>query len=241
VTGDHPMLSGYAEADLPSVLGYVMTEPKPATQVLLAAETGDPLLAVGRFGLGQGLAWTADLSERWGGEWLAWDGCGKFWAQVLRAVVRKNDADGLDVRSSLEGEVMKLEISRKDNNGTPVTNVNWDAQAIDENGKPLPVNITPTGLGRYQASVPLTGKEKLTVRVRDTDSDKVKVLNYNRPTPPEYRLSQKLPNELTSLPNFSANSIRQEIKPVTTRQPLDTILYFLALGCALGSVLLRRV
>ena len=95
--GDHPILSGYQETDLPFSLGYVMTEAKPTAQVLLVTETGDPLLAVSRFGLGTGLAFTSDLSERWGGEWLAWDSCGKFWAQALRGIIRKNgfrrDAD----------------------------------------------------------------------------------------------------------------------------------------------------
>ncbi|MFZ4765350.1 MAG: VWA domain-containing protein, partial [Roseimicrobium sp.] len=86
---EHPMLSGYHAENLPVALGYVMTEPKPAAQVLLAAEHGDPLLAVGRFGLGIGLAYTSDLTEIWGGEWLAWDGCGRFWAQVLRGALRK--------------------------------------------------------------------------------------------------------------------------------------------------------
>ena len=58
-------------------------------------ETGDPLLAVSRFGLGMGMAYTSDLTEKWGGEWLAWDGCGKFWAQAFRGAVRKSDAEGL--------------------------------------------------------------------------------------------------------------------------------------------------
>ncbi len=80
---EHPILSGYRDADLPFVLGYVMTEAKPTAQLLLAVETGDPLLAVSRYGLGMGLAFTGDLTESWGGEWLAWDDCGKFWAQAF--------------------------------------------------------------------------------------------------------------------------------------------------------------
>ncbi len=77
--GDHPLLAGFSKNDLPLSLGYVMTEVKPTAQLLLAVETGDPLLAIGRYGLGSGMAYTSDLTERWGAEWLAWDGCGKFW------------------------------------------------------------------------------------------------------------------------------------------------------------------
>ncbi|MDC0935518.1 VWA domain-containing protein [Pirellulales bacterium] len=66
-TADHAILAGYQDADLPFTLGYVMTEAKPTAQLLLAVETGDPLLAVGRYGLGVGLAYTSDLTETWGG------------------------------------------------------------------------------------------------------------------------------------------------------------------------------
>ena len=89
--------------------------------------------------------------------------------------------------------------------------------------------------------MPLAGKEKLTLRLRDTDSDKVKVLNYNRPTPPEYRLSQSQVPALSSLPNFQEADIREHLRPVQTRQPLDNVLYLLALGSALVGILLRRV
>lgn len=241
LTGDHVMLSGWKESDLPNVLGYVMTEPKPATQVLMAAETGDPLLAVGRFGLGQGLCWTADLTEKWGGEWLAWENCGKFWAQVFRGIVRKSDSDGLEVRSSIIGETMRLEISRKNSDGTPVSNLKWDARAIDENSRELPLSIAETGLGRYAATVPLIGKEKLTLRLRDADSDKVKVLSYNKPAPPEYRLAQNVEASITNLPAFAQTEVRQGIEPIRTRRSVDSAFYLLALGCALGSIVLRRV
>ena len=39
VVGDHPMLNGYENSELPFILGYVMTRPKPTAQVLLSVET----------------------------------------------------------------------------------------------------------------------------------------------------------------------------------------------------------
>lgn len=73
IISDHPMFAGTVEDELPFCFGYVMAKPKPTAQVLLAAETGDPLLAISRFGLGVGMAYTSDVTEKWGGEWLAWD------------------------------------------------------------------------------------------------------------------------------------------------------------------------
>ena len=90
-----------------------MTEPKPTSQVLLAAETGDPLLAVGRYGLGSGLAFTSDLSETWGSEWLAWEECGRFWAQIFRAIFRKASTQGLEISESFDEELWAIQMIRR--------------------------------------------------------------------------------------------------------------------------------
>lgn len=240
VTAEHPMLAGYGD-NLPSALGYVMTEAKPVTQTILAVETGDPLLAVGRFGLGQGLCFTSDLTEKWGGEWLAWEGCGKFWAQVFRSILRPKNIQGMEVRTLIAGDSWSFDIRRRDADGSPVNNIKWDARAVDENGAESPVTVQESGLGRYTASVPLAGKQKLTVRLRDTDNNKLKVLHYNRPSPGEYRLGQSVPPVLAAAPAFSPETVKDNITPVETRRSIESWCYFMALGCALGSIVLRRV
>ncbi|MEN0020138.1 MAG: VWA domain-containing protein, partial [Planctomycetota bacterium] len=98
---DHPMLDGIAESDLPFSLGFVMTRPKPTARVLLATETGEPLLAVNNYGLGATLAFTSDLTPRWGAEWIAWPGFGKFWAQAIRSLVRRPDAGQTSVATTI--------------------------------------------------------------------------------------------------------------------------------------------
>jgi uncharacterized membrane protein len=240
VTTEHAMLAGYAD-NLPSALGYVMTEAKPATQTVLSVDTGDPLLAIGRFGLGQGLSYTSDLTEKWGGEWLAWDGVGKFWAQVLRSILRRNDAEGMEVRSAIDGSRWNLEILRRDPDGMPVNGVTWDAMAVDENSREFPVTVAERGLGRYLASVPLESHGKLTLRLRDKESNKLKVIHYNRPSPPEYRLSREVPPALASSPAFAPATVRENLQPARTRQGLESWCSLLALASALGSVVLRRI
>jgi len=240
VTTEHAMLAGYADS-LPSALGYVMTEAKPATQTVLSVDTGDPLLAIGRFGLGQGLSYTSDLTEKWGGEWLAWDGVGKFWAQVLRSILRRNDAEGMEVRAAIDGSQWNLEILRREPDGMPVNGLAWDAMAVDENGREFPVAVAERGLGRYVARIPLEAHGKLTLRLRDKESNKLKVLHYNRPSPPEYRLSRDIPPALESSPAFVPATVRDNLQPARTRQGLESWCSLLALASALGSVVLRRI
>ncbi len=68
--------------------------------MVLAAETGDPLLATSRYGLGTTFAYTSDLTEKWGSEWLSWSAYSKFWDQALRSILRKDDGRGISINSN---------------------------------------------------------------------------------------------------------------------------------------------
>ena len=72
-----------------------MTRPKPTAEVILATESGDPLLAWWRYGLGMSVAFTSDAKARWAAEWLTWPQFGQFWAQVVRHALRKAEAKGI--------------------------------------------------------------------------------------------------------------------------------------------------
>lgn len=240
-TGDHPVMSGFNEDELPFSLGYVMTEVKPTAQLLLAAETGDPLLAVGRYGLGAGLAYTSDLTERWGGEWLAWDGCGKFWAQVLRGVLRKRDAEGIDLRPAVAGEDWTIDIDRFDASGGPVSGVRWEAVATDQNDETQSITVQEVGLGRYRATVPTTSTQRLSLRLHDTDSDRLRVVHWRRPYPAEYSLSEEVDPSLANVEPFAPELIRDSVSPEPSRESVAHLAYLAALACFLAGVLLRRI
>lgn len=239
--GDHPMLSGFEGAELPFVLGFVMTEPKPTSQVLLAAETGDPLLAVSQFGLGKGLAYSSDMTERWGGEWLATEDAGKFWAQALRAILRKSDAQGFMVHASTHEETWSAEIRRSSDNGSPVSSIEWDAQALDANGRTIPITVQETGLGRYYIELPLAGHDRLTIRLLDRSHDKMKILHYERGYPKEYALDTRSPDSLQALPELTPSTITANTLPVTS--PVSIAHWFAILGLIsiFAGILLRRI
>ncbi len=240
-TGDHPVLTGFRNADLPFTLGYVLTQAKPTAQVLLVTEEGDPLLAVGRFGLGSGIGWSSDLSERWGGEWLAWGDCGKFWGQVLRGMIRQRTHEGIQVTSQVSDDLWQLRIVKRDPAGMPQSGVDWELATLDEQGKTEIIPVAEAGLGAYQSTVAVENRSTLTLRLRDRDTDQIQVLHYNRPWPAEYNLSEKLPESIRALPPFSADEIRAEITPQQARVPIAHYFYFAALAAFLASNLIRRL
>ena len=61
---------------------------------------GEPLLATWRYGLGQTAAFTSDAEARWASEWLGWDGYGKFWAQVVRGLLRQSEQATFQVHAA---------------------------------------------------------------------------------------------------------------------------------------------
>ena len=64
----------------PPILGYNQTIPKENCDVLLSIkETGDPLVAVGKFGRGNVLAYMSDPAPHWGCNFVQWDEYQSFW------------------------------------------------------------------------------------------------------------------------------------------------------------------
>lgn len=238
---DHPMLAGFTDATFPPVLGYVMARPKPTAQVLLSLESGDPYLAVGRYGTGMGVCCTADLTERWSSEWLTWGGCGKFWAQILRGALKRADATGIEAKPSFERDQLSLQIRRTDEAGRPLSDIRWQPHALDETGQERPVKVTETGIGRYAADVSLKDAASLTFRLNDTEYGKVKFMQWIRPYPAEYRLSTAIDPALATLPAFSAQTLKAGLPAVNIRSSLIPLLCFTAIGFLIAGLVLRRV
>ena len=88
-----PVLQAIDMQSAPVLLGFVATRPKPTSEVILVTETGEPLLAWWRYGLGMSLAFTSDASSRWAAEWLAWSDFPTFWAQCVRHVLQVGTTD----------------------------------------------------------------------------------------------------------------------------------------------------
>jgi Ca-activated chloride channel homolog len=240
-TGDHPVLSGYEKTQLPYVLGYVMTQAKPTANLLLAAETGDPLLAICRYGLGTGLCWTSDLTEKWGGEWLGWGNGGAFWAQIFRGIVRKEQSTGLSAAGTVDRERWRVDVTRRDEQDRPVDRVNWNAKAIDADGADLPVSIRQTGVGRYEASVNLAGHERVNLSLRDTDHSLMKTLGWQRDYPAEYRLDRDPDAALAALPRFDAEKVRADLPSSAVYQDIAHWFVYAGFSLLIGGVAVRRI
>lgn len=150
--------ASHALADLdvesaPFLLGYVMTRPKPTSEVILATEKGDPLLAWWRYGLGMTTAFTSDATSRWAAEWLTWPGYGKFWTQVVRQTMRKSDSRGIQVSAARRGQQTTLTVDAVSDSGRFLNQAAVELTVIDPQLRRSKLVMPPQAPGRYAVDV----------------------------------------------------------------------------------------
>lgn len=239
--GDHPIMNGYEQSDLPMVLGYVMTQANPTAQVLLVAESGDPLLAVSRYGLGTGLAYASDLTERWGSEWLAWSGGARFWAQVLRGILKKETRAGMQVEMTWSGEQLGFEVFRRDAALRPVNQVKWRAEGVDDRGAVRSLDLRQVGLGHYRGELSTAGLDRLTTNLTDSEYGQSRLLRWQRPYPEEYRLGGRSAGALLELPRYQSSRVRAGLAAEPSRRDATPVFALAAIFFCMLGILLRRL
>ncbi len=154
-----PLSAGIDWKVCPPLLGYNTTKGKPTAEIALSTELGEPLLASWRYGLGQAAAFTSDAKARWAGEWLGWDGFGKFWAQVARGLLRRGErGGGFQVRTTElgDGTRLRLDIDALTPEGGFRDRLPVNVTALDttsgDNRQIAAEQIAP---GSYRAEIPL--------------------------------------------------------------------------------------
>jgi len=100
-------LKGIAQATLPALRGYVLTYPKSRAELLMRADK-DPLLVSWRYGLGRVMAFTSDLSGRWGHDWVTWPGFSQWASQLARDTMRKLLETRMSTEFQADGESIKI-------------------------------------------------------------------------------------------------------------------------------------
>jgi len=141
----------------PFLLGYVVTRPKATCEFILVSEAGGPLLAWWRYGLGTTVAFTSDAKSRWGAEWLTWPGFSKFWAQVVRQSMRKNDVKGVIVDVKQERRRATVTLDAIDPTGKFLNQADTEVTVIDPQLRPSKVAMKQTAPGRYVAQFDTPG------------------------------------------------------------------------------------
>lgn len=155
--------TGVGFENAPALKGIVATKARDTAEVLLTTDDGSPLLTRWQFGLGKTVMFASDVSNRWSADWVGWDGYGKFWAQILREIMRRETGESASlrvVRDDKEALVMLdllTEQGQFRNGLAPKALVRRGKRAAET------IEMQQTGPGSYQARVGFAGEEQLRI------------------------------------------------------------------------------
>jgi uncharacterized membrane protein len=182
-----PLLGGIDWPQAPLLLGYNSTKLKPTADLLLATERGEPLLATWRYGLGQSAAFTSDAKARWASEWLTWPGYGRFWAQLIRATMRKSDRASFAIATHERGGTLAIELDALKPDGSFHNALELSIHALLPDGSSAALSPSQTAPGRYTAdfTLPALGTTVFSIHSPDLP-DGGSTFAHTRSYPREY-------------------------------------------------------
>jgi len=139
---------------VPTLLGFVETQPKPSSQLILASKDGDPLLVSWRRGRGTSVAFTSDIQSRWAAAWLRWPEFGKFWAQLVRYAMRKDESRDFSLQIARSNNRAAVMLDAVSPDGRLLNAAAVTLKVVDPDGKTSKCQLEQVAPGRYRAEFP---------------------------------------------------------------------------------------
>ena len=191
-------LKGIAQGTLPALRGYVLTYPKPRAELFMRADK-DPLLVSWRYGLGQVMAFTSDLSGRWGRDWVSWPGFPQWASQLARGTMRKILETRMRTDFHTEGEAIQVVTDLMSRDGQFLNHLKVRANITAPDQASQERTFQQSAPGRYQGKFTPTARGIYFVSLyAEGDAGAAPVplatVPYIAPYPKEYRALK---------PNFS--------------------------------------
>lgn len=253
VKSSSPAIKGLSFASAPSLRGYVVTQPKPRSQVVLDGIEGDPVLALWPIGLGHVGAWTSDFTDQWGGAFIKWPSASQMMVQLAREIGRK--ADEARVRLDAAAKDGVLHVTAEPSGLTGAAGLmHLKAHVEGPDGIARDVELLPGPGGTYLTDMPISAPGAYVVRAIDvgdagtgTQSAGLAAALLSRadelrPTGSDRRALERIA-ELTAggvdLPLADVFTRRTGLRPTTL--PLAPFLLPLALALMLLGVTSRRL
>lgn len=145
---------------VPQVRGYVLTVPRSAGTAVVpmsirTSEGEDPLYAYWNYGLGKSVAFTSDLTGRWGAAWTGWSGFQPMWEQTVRWLMRPASPSNVLVRTRTEGDLAIIELEASEDDSGFINYLNTDARVLAPGGDVEDLELQQVGPGRYRGEFPV--------------------------------------------------------------------------------------
>jgi Ca-activated chloride channel homolog len=177
---DHEALSIAGKGGIPEMTGYVAATPKKLSEVLLAADNEDPILACWRYGLGKTLVFMSDFSSPWTQQLIGWEHFAGMWAQLVRWSSRARQSEWMHASVRIEEDDAILTVDSFDAEGNFVNFMNVHARLEYPNSASSSLELAQTASGKYESRFPLQarGSYLFTVAAKARDADSENMLHF---------------------------------------------------------------
>jgi uncharacterized membrane protein/uncharacterized protein YegL len=255
VSENDALLAEIDTDELPALTGYVATTAKPAASVILTSDSGDPLLAKWRYGLGRTVAFTSEPKPRWAEDWLDWEDFSKFWSQVVRGVSGEDLGRKTIVECThqVTDGVNLLSADVRDETGDFVDDASLTVAQLTAQGTltELPVRQRSSGLFEAKAGAVVFGADQQFVWRVEGRTQETQTVSYGfvRSFSPEFATlapSQATAKELHEAANgdtMPLDDVSLKLNPASVRMWLDfaPALLIVALLLVPIDILIRRL
>ena len=147
------ILQGLVDVKLPAIYGQVVTYPKPGSELLIETEQG-PLLAAWQYGLGRSVAFTSDLSNRWGKDWIKWKHFGRFTSQMVKWAQRKETSRRVIAAVDSKGKKGNFRVDVTTDQNRFVNLLQLNTHVLLPSGKDQTFAMEQIAPGRYVGTFP---------------------------------------------------------------------------------------
>ena len=215
-------LKGLAPSNIPALGGYVLTYPKPRSELLMRVDK-DPLLVAWRYGLGRVMAFTSDLSGRWGKDWIAWRNFPQWASQLARDTMRKIIETQTRTDFLADGDSVKVVADVIGRDGKFMNFLQLKANITTSNQPGQEASLQQTAPGRYEGRfIPAAqGVHFVTLYAREGEAAlSISTLPYVAPYPKEYR---ELKPNLPLLSRLAEETGGEMLDPVKITRGLERL------------------
>jgi Ca-activated chloride channel family protein len=219
--GASPMLDGIDVSQMPPLLGYVSTTPKPTSQVLLVSNQVDPVLSEWQFGLGHVVAWTSDVKNRWAQDWLTWPEFSQFWSQVVKRTIPVPVDRNLQVQITPEGSTARVTVDSVSDDKAYQNFLKTSATVVDPSNAQSQITLPQVAPGRYETHIPIGGEGAYFLNIMQSDANGTVVgarpAGFVVPYSQEYRDLRANPDLLGQLAGLTGGRVVEDPKSVFDR------------------------
>ena len=111
VTSAGDLLAGVPLNAFPQLGGYVVTTPKPNSEIYFTSTKEDPVLAAWQYGLGRSVAWTSDSQGQWTAGLLRSPVAGKLFARMVAWTLPSYAGTRLQTEASITGDSLEVTVT----------------------------------------------------------------------------------------------------------------------------------